>query len=96
MPNCTSIIDEENFDKFERSGANNGTKNYMKLHYNHINLIFVMRFDKVLLFSKLTFSCHVKNKMLMQLEKDSEPIGSKYLKVVKLKNNLFKNSYQKM
>ena len=38
-----------------------------------------MRFDKVLLFSKLTFSCHVKNKMLMQLEKDSEPIGSKYL-----------------
>ena len=38
-----------------------------------------MRFDKVLLFSKLTFSCHVKNKMLMQLKKDSEPIGSKYL-----------------
>ena len=38
-----------------------------------------MRFDKVLLFSKLTFSCDVKNKMLMQLEKDSEPIGSKYL-----------------
>ena len=41
-----------------------------------------MRFDKVLLFSKLTFSCHVKNKMLMQLEKDSEPIGSKYLTAV--------------
>ena len=52
----------------------------MKLHYNHINLIFVMRFDKVLLFSKLTFSyLSCKEKKLMQLEKDSEPIGSKYL-----------------
>ena len=59
--------------------------------------MFVMRFDKVLLFSKLTFSCHVKNKMLMQLKKDSEPIESKYVLLkVKLKNNLFKNSYQKM
>ena len=39
-----------------------------------------MRLHKVLLFSKLTFSyLSCKEKKLMQLEKDSEPIGSKYL-----------------
>ena len=38
MPNCTSIIDEENFDKFERSGANNGTKPHMKLQIYYIIL----------------------------------------------------------
>ena len=41
---------------------------------------YVMRLHKVLLFSKLTFSyLSCKEKKLMQLEKDSEPIGSKYV-----------------